>query len=668
MDSKELLNLVRSLGVEVKSHMSVIDQEAADIVRQTVAPPKEVVIEESWVPEAPVTPRRVTKKKTRRKGEPETVAPAPPPPPKEAKKEPEIIYMPEALTIKELAEKLNLRANDIIRHQLSRGKLVTVNQLVDDDTAIAIATDFKILADKVQTAVEKKEVIGTAKTGSASRWPVVTIMGHVDHGKTSLLDAIRETNLTDKESGGITQRIGAYHVVLPKGTIVFLDTPGHEAFTAMRSRGAKVTDIVILVVAADDGVMPQTVEAIDHAKAAGVPILVAVNKIDKAGANPDTVKKQLTNYGLVPEAWGGDTIFVEVSAKKRLNIDQLLEMVLLMAEVLELKANPEQPATGVVIETKLDKGRGPVATILVQNGTLRIGNFFVTGVQYGRVRAMFNEEGKSLQLAGPATPVELLGLGGLPGPGDSFEVVEDERRARQIVALRRQKKETQDRLKTSRLSLEDLFSRMEQGRAQELPIILKADVQGSVEALTEALSRLSTDKVQLRIIHSAIGAINESDILLASASNAIIIGFNVRPPAKVVEMAKAENIDIHYYNVIYQAVDEIRKAMEGRLVPTFKEEVVGAAVVRQIFTISRIGTVAGSAVTSGKITRSGKVRLVRDGIVVHEGSISSLKRFKEDAREVLSGYECGITLEGFNDVKVGDVIESFQMVSVAQKL
>jgi translation initiation factor IF-2 len=612
---------------------------------------------------------------------PVATPPTPPPPPTppapeppapteatEAKVDAGIISIPEAVTVKELAAMLGIKANDIIKHQLGKGKLVTVNQVIGDETAVAIAEDFGILAQKIAKIDDAAHSGMAKKAGIVPRSPVVTIMGHVDHGKTSLLDAIRETNLIDKESGGITQHIGAYHVELPKGKIVFLDTPGHEAFTAMRARGAKVTDIVVLVVAADDGVMPQTIEAIDHAKAAGVPILVAVNKIDKPGANPDSVKKQLTNYGLVAEEWGGDTIFVNVSAKKRENIDALLEMILLVSEVLELKATPNLPAVGAVVEAKLDKGRGPVATVLILDGTLSIGDCFVSGVQSGKVRAMFDESGASLTSAGPATPVELLGFTGLPDPGDLFEGVEDDRRARQIVSLRKDKKDSQSHQKTSRLSLDDLYSRMVDGETRELPLILKADVQGSVEAIAESLQKLSTDKMRLHIIHSAVGAINEGDILLASASDAIIIGFNVRPPAKVQEMAKRESIDIRFYNIIYQAVEEIRKAMEGRLAPTFREEILGQAEIRQIFPVPKIGTAAGCAVISGRLVRSAKIRLVRNGIVVLDGSLGSLKRFKDDVKEVATGYECGLTIENFNDIKVGDVIEAYQMVQIASKL
>ncbi len=676
LDSKELVNLVRSLGVQAKNHMSVLDDEAAEIVRQTVALPKDVQAEVELLPEEAITPRRVKKKPRKKTTEnpPEpalepALEPEPEPPAAEEEKPTtRLIGIPEAITIKELAEKIGVKANEIIKQQLGKGKLVTVNQLIDDDTAVAISESFGILAEKISKRTEPNAPGTAKKTGTVARSPVVTIMGHVDHGKTSLLDAIRETNVTAGEHGGITQHIGAYRVELPKGSIVFLDTPGHEAFTAMRARGAKVTDLVVLVVAADDGVMPQTIEAIDHAKAAGVPILVAVNKIDKPGATPETVKRQLMNYGLVAEEWGGQAIFVEVSAKKKINIDKLLEMILLQAELLELKANPTDRGVGAVVETKLDKGRGPVATILVLDGTVRVGDYFITGTHTGRVRAMFDEAGKSLSEAGPATPVEMLGLDGLPDPGDSFEVVEDERRARQIISLRRQKKESHERTKTVRLSLEDLFSKMEQGQAGELPIILKADVQGSVEALSDALQKLSTDKMNLRIIHNAVGAINESDILLASASNAIVIGFNVRPSAKVLELAKRESIDIRYYNIIYQAVDEIRKAMEGRLAPTYNEESLGQAEVRQTFNVPKVGTAAGCAVLTGKITRHAKIRLIRDGIVIHEGSISSLKRFKDDVKEVATGYECGLTIENYNDLKLGDVIEAYQMVAVATKL
>ena len=662
IDSKELVVLIRGLGIEVKSHMSAIDQETAETLRKTVSPPAEEEKKEDWV-EEDIIPRRV-KKKTRKKAaekEPEKA----PPPEKDAVK---LIRIPEAITIKELAELINIKANEIIKQQLTQGKLVTVNHLLDDETAVKIADGFGVLAEKTSRADEAASGTAARRGGTVHRSPVVTIMGHVDHGKTSLLDAIRETNVIAMEKGGITQHIGAYRVDLPKGSIVFLDTPGHEAFTAMRSRGAKVTDIVVLVVAADDGVKPQTVEAIDHAKAAGVPIIIAINKVDKPDADPDNVKKQLANYDLVPEDWGGDTIFVEVSAKQKQNLDQLLEMILLLAEMQELTADPESKAFGAVVEAKVDKGRGPVATILNLDGTLHVGEYFVAGMQAGRVRAMFNEIGESQENIGPSTPVEVLGLTGLPDPGDTFEVVEDDRRARQIINLRRQKKAAQEKMKTARMSLDDLFARAGQGKAVDLPIILKADVQGSLEALSDTLHKLSTEKIALKIIHGAVGAINESDILLASASNAIVIGFNVRPPAKVVDMAQRESIDVRYYNVIYQAVDEIRNAMEGLLEPIYKDEVRGQAEVRQIFSVPRVGTVAGCAVTNGKITRSAKVRLLREGIVTYEGVLGSLRRFKDDVKEVSTGYECGMSIENYNDIKVGDVIEAYELIPVAQKL
>jgi translation initiation factor IF-2 len=545
--------------------------------------------------------------------------------------------------------------------------MFTVNQFLDFEAASAVGKEFGVVVRPV--ALDEEGLDADQEGGVlVPRAPVVTIMGHVDHGKTSLLDAIRDSSLAEKEKGGITQHIGAYHVEHPKGTIVFLDTPGHEAFTAMRARGAKVTDIVVLVVAADDGVMPQTVEAVDHAKAAGVPIVVAVNKIDKPDAKPQQVMQQLAERDLVPEAWGGQTIYVEVSAKKGIGIEGLLEMILLQAEILELKANPAKPCRGTVVESKLDRGRGPVATVLVQDGTLRVGDFFVTGTHLGKVRAIFNERGDSLREAGPSTPVEVLGLSGVPAPGDSFLVVNDERKARQIVALREQKTRVETTTRPARVSLQDLFSKISDGEVKELPIVVKGDVQGSVEALTEALGKLSTEKVKVRVIHKGVGTINEGDVLLAAASNAVVIGFNVRPEPKVAALGAHEQVDMRFYGVIYQVTEDIKKAMTGLLAPTYREEVLGRAEVRELFSVPKVGTVAGCGVLTGKIVRTAEVRVIRDGIVVYTGKLASLRRFKDDVKEVAAGYECGISIENFNDLKQGDVFEAFTQVEVAATL
>jgi translation initiation factor IF-2 len=494
-------------------------------------------------------------------------------------------------------------------------------------------------------------------------------MGHVDHGKTSLLDAIRETKVTESEAGGITQHIGAYKVNLKGKDIVFLDTPGHEAFTSMRARGAKVTDIVVLVVAADDGVMPQTIEAINHAKAANVPIVVSVNKIDKPEANPSKVKNELAEYGIIPEEWGGQNIFVEVSAKQRLGIENLLEMILLQAEVIELKANPDKHARGTIIEARLDRGRGPVATVLVQSGTLNVGDAFLAGTFAGKVRALNNDNGRKINSAGPSTPVEVIGFSDVPSSGDIFTVVDDEKRARQVALLRQQKQKLAAIAKTKKLTLDELYAKIKEGEIKELSIIIKGDVQGSVEAIKDALENISHPQVKVRVIHFSAGGINESDVMLATASNAIIIGFNVRPELKASQIAEKEGVDIRLYNVIYEAIEDVKKALEGLLEPTLKEKILGRAEVRQTFPISRVGTVAGCYVLDGFMTRtSDGLRVIRDNIVVYEGKMSSLKRFKEDVKEVQTGYECGIMIENFNDIKIGDIIENYIIEKIAAKL
>ncbi|MGE0591582.1 MAG: translation initiation factor IF-2 [Vicinamibacterales bacterium] len=600
-----------------------------------------------------------------RPSSPMPAAPAPPPPITRQ------ITLAEGMTVKDLADKLEVRVKDVLAKLLNKRLMLTINSTVDIEVAKDVAREFgaEIAVRTFEEEVSVSEADESRAEDVVTRAPVVTVMGHVDHGKTSLLDAIRETRVAEREAGGITQHIGAYHVDVGSGrSVVFLDTPGHEAFTLMRARGAKVTDVVVLVVAADDGVMPQTREAVDHAKAAGVPIVVAINKIDKPGANPDNVKREIAQLGLVPEDWGGDTVMVPVSAKKRENLDQLLEMILLSSDILELKANPKRSASGTVLEAKLDRGRGPVATVLVQDGTLNVGDNLIAGLVVGKVRALINDRGKPTRSAGPATPVEVLGLTDLPQPGDLFQTVADAAKARQIATFRQtQAKERALGARGSRLTLQSLQQQIAEGNVKELPLIVKADVQGSAEVLSDTLTKLSDEKVKIRIIRSGVGAINESDVLLGSASNAIIIGFNVRPDRNAADVAERENVDVRLHSVIYNVTEEIKKGMEGMLEPTFKEVRLGAAEVREVFKVPKIGAIAGCLVTDGKVTRSGEtqVRLLRDNVVVHEGRIGSLRRFKDDVSEVRSGMECGIGLERYNDVKVGDIIEVFTMQKVA---
>ncbi len=544
--------------------------------------------------------------------------------------------------------------------------MVSINQVVETDLAQMIAEDYGY---EVELEVDKfeEELIEAAEDREEDlkeRAPVVTVLGHVDHGKTSLLDAIRKANVTSQEAGGITQHIGAYEAIYQDKKIVFLDTPGHEAFTAMRARGAQVTDIAVIVIAADDGVMPQTVEAINHVKAAEVPIIVAINKIDKADANPERVKQQLTEYGLVAEEWGGEAIMVEVSALKKTGLDTLMEMILLVAEMAELKANPDKPARGTVIEAKLEKGRGSVATVLIQEGTLRVGDSVVCGTIYGKVRAMVNDKGKRIKKAGPSTPVEIIGLTAVPESGDDLQAVKDDRMARQVAEKRAEKRREIELKKTAKVSLDDLFDQIRKGDVKDLNIIIKADVQGSVEALRESLLKLSTDEVRVQIIHEGVGAVTESDVMLASASNALIIGFNIRPEQNVRKTAELERVEIRLYRVIYEAIEDVQNALKGMLAPELREAVQGQAEVRQLFKISRLGTVAGSHVIEGKITRTANIRVIRDGVVVHEGKIATLRRFKDDVREVLSGYDCGIMLEKFHDFKEGDIIEAYVMEEI----
>ncbi len=580
------------------------------------------------------------------------------------------ITISEGITVKELSEKLDVKAALVMKKLMDRGIFVAINQTLDGKLATEVAREFGASTATVSYEEEAMQAVEVAEEAKdlTKRAPVVTIMGHVDHGKTSLLDAIREANVAGREAGGITQHIGAYQVEMNGKKIVFIDTPGHEAFTRMRARGAKVTDIVILVVAADDGVMPQTLEAIDHAKAAKVPIIVAINKVDKPDAQPERIKQQLADRGLLAEDWGGDTVMVQVSARTQQNLDLLLEMILLVADLQDLKANPTRPAMGTVIEAQLDRGRGPVATVLVRNGTLSVGDFFICGSVFGKVRAMQNDRGMQIRKAEPSTPVEVIGLDALPEAGDDLQVVTDTTKAKQIVNFRDQKQREATLAKSSRLTLEQLHKKLEAGEVKELPIIIKTDVGGSAEVLTETLQKLSNDKVKVRVMHSGVGAINESDVLLASASNAIIIGFNVRPERKAEALAEQEKVDIRLHTIIYNLTDEIKKAMTGLLEPVFKEVYKGKAEVRETFRITKVGSVAGCQVIDGSITSKAEVRLLRDNIVVYTGKISSLRRFKDDVGEVRSGQECGITLENYSDVKQGDIIEAFVTERVANEV
>ena len=580
-----------------------------------------------------------------------------------------IIRIAEVIAVGDLAKRMGVKGGELIKKLMEMGVLVNINQLIDADVASLVASEFGYEVEKV--SLERQELLERKEDFPEQlkpRPPVVTIMGHVDHGKTMLLDSIRKTNVVEGEAGGITQHIGAYDVELENGHVVFIDTPGHEAFTAMRARGAQVTDVVVLVVAADDGMMPQTKEAIDHARAAKVPIVVALNKIDKPTANPEKVKKGLSEYGLVPEQWGGNTLFAEVSAKQKTGIKELLDLILLQAEVLELKANPDKPARGVIVEAKLDKGRGPVATLLVQEGTLKTGDAFLAGSHYGRVRAMLNDKGQKIEEARPSTPVEVVGFTDIPEAGETFIVVSEERMAKQISLYRQEKIREKELSKLSKVSLEELYDKISKGEVKELNVVIKADVQGSIEAVKEALKKLSTDAVKVNILHDAVGGITETDVNLASASNAIIIGFNVRPGAKAQILAEQEHVDVRTYSVIYDAITDIKNALEGLLEPTYKEHILGRAQVIQVFNIRKVGTVAGSLVIDGKVVRGSHARLLRDNVVVYDGRIASLKRFKDDMKDCSQGLECGIGIENFNDIKLGDVIESYEMEEVQSRL
>jgi translation initiation factor IF-2 len=635
ISSKDLVERLKALKVDVKGHMSVLDNETAEIVRHELSEQAKVSAGKQPV-EAAL--RRVQ------------------------------VKFP--VTVKDLSAKIQAKPSDIIKKLLKMGMMVNINQYIDEETAGKVGRDFGYLIERLPT--EEEALIKHHEEEDprmlVPRAPVVTLMGHVDHGKTSLLDAIRRTSVTETEAGGITQHIGAYSVRINEGRVTFLDTPGHEAFTAMRARGANVTDVVVLVVAADDGVMPQTIEAINHAKAADVPIVVAINKIDKPVANPERVKKQLAELGLVAEDWNGKTIMIPVSAKTREGIDRLLEMLLLEAEMMELKANPDKPARGVVIEAKLSKGGGPVATILIQNGTLRIGDAVVVGPYYGKVRAMINDTGRRVDNAPPATPVEILGLSGVPGAGEAFYAVEDERKARQIALERQERLKEKGGIQVKRITLEDLYQQIREGKIKELKVILKADVQGSLEALTQALGKIESKDVKLRILHTGTGNVNESDVMLAAASDAVVIGFHVDAEPSAREAAETEGVEIKIYRIIYEAVGEIRAAMEGLLEPKLKEVFVGRAEVLQVFKISKAGTVAGCKITKGKALRGSNVRIVRANEVIFKGKTESLKRFKEDVREVAEGFECGLIVAGFTDFQQGDIVECYTVEQVAQKL
>ena len=577
------------------------------------------------------------------------------------------VKIPDEITVGELASRMKKTAGEVIKLLMKNGVMAAINQTINFDTAEFVATELGCKVEKEVTVTIEEQIIDDHEDTAEElqpRSPIVVVMGHVDHGKTSLLDAVRKTNVVSGEAGGITQHIGAYTVQINGNPITFLDTPGHAAFTAMRARGAMCTDIAILVVAADDGIMPQTVEAINHAKAAEIPIIVAVNKMDKPGANPDKIKQQLTEYDLIPEEWGGDTIVCPISAKTGMGIDDLLEMVIVTAEVQELKANPNRAAKGTVIEARLDKSRGPVATLLVQNGTLKQGDIVIAGTAVGRVRVMTNDKGRTVKTAGPSQPVEITGLADVPGPGDEFNAVSDERMARELVAQRRQAEKDALAKLTTKVTLDNLFAKMQEGEMKQLNLVVKADVQGSAEAVRSSLEKISNDEVRVKVIHAGVGAVNETDILLASTSGAIVVGFNVRADAAAQASAARAKVDMRFYRVIYDAIDEIEAAMKGMLVPQYQEAVIGHAEVRQTYKVSAIGTIAGCMVKDGKVSRDAKVRVLRDNIVIHEGEVGSLQRFKDAAKEVTAGYECGMSIAKFNDIREGDVFECFVMEQI----
>ena len=676
--SKELITMLQDeFGIEVKNHMSVVEEEDAALIKELLADrakteeaaaeeKKEktsIVDEYEEILNEEAVNLAKKKKKSKRELREEEIEKA------KSEEKTEGIEVGDFITVKDFADKLDKPVAEVIKALIFSGIMAGINQEIDFETAEKAAEKLEVKLVKVKDAslgIDDEKVEDILDVNLVKRPPIVTVMGHVDHGKTSLLDAIRKAKVTESEAGGITQHIGAYTITLNGEKITFLDTPGHEAFTAMRARGAQITDIVILVVAADDGIMPQTAEAINHCKAAGVPMIVAINKIDKPGANVDKVKQELTEYGMVAEEWGGDTIMVPVSAKAKIGIEDLLEMVLLTAEVEELKADPNRRAVGAVIESELDKGRGPLATLLVQKGTLHVGDSILVGSTYGRIRAMFDDKGKKITSAGPSIPVEVLGLSDVPVAGDKFNQVKDEKTARGMAEARKIKEKSLSH-STMRVSLEDLYNQVKEGKIQELPIIIKADVQGSIEALRNSLEKLSTDEIKVRVIHSGVGAITETDITLAAASNAVVIGFNVRPDNNAAIIAEKEKVYVKTYRIIYQAIDDVKAAMIGMLVPDIKEVVLGRVEVRATYKVSAIGTIAGCYVLTGKITRNSEVRILRNGVIVHEGQLASLKRFKDDVKEVATGYECGISIEKFNDLREGDIIEAYFMESIKRK-
>ncbi|WP_141992151.1 translation initiation factor IF-2 [Bacillus sp. B4EP4a] len=704
VSSKDVINKLKEMNIEVTNHMTALDDSTVNKLNDSIKPKNEdksqaaepkanatvakyeaeadeksTVNKEKLKKKPPVKPVG-TKKPTgqfnkgrnnkNKNNKQRQQAPQAPVTKRKERELPEKITFYESLTVMELGKKLHREPSEIIKKLFMLGVMATINQTLDKDAIELICAEYGVVAEeeiRVDLTDLESLVTEDASEDLIERPAVVTIMGHVDHGKTTLLDSIRHTKVTEGEAGGITQHIGAYQVKVNDKKITFLDTPGHAAFTTMRARGAQVTDITILVVAADDGVMPQTIEAINHAKAAEVPIIVAVNKMDKEAANPDRVMQELTEHGLVSEAWGGDTIFVPISAKNGEGIDSLLEMILLVSEVEEYKANPTRKANGTVIEARLDKGRGSVATLLVQNGTLKIGDPIVIGNTFGRVRAMVNDLGRRVKDAGPSTPVEITGLNEVPQAGDRFIVFEDEKTARQVGEVRAQRQLASQRNEKSRVTLDTLFEQMKEGEIKELNIILKADVQGSAEAVAASLNKIEVEGAKVKIIHIGVGAITESDIILATASNAIVIGFNVRPDVNAKRAAESENVDVRLHRIIYKAIEEIESAMKGMLDPEFEEKIIGQAEVRTTFKVSKVGTIAGSYVTEGKITRDSGIRLIREGVVIYEGEIDALKRFKDDVKEVATNYECGITIKNYNDLKEGDVIEAYVMEEIERK-
>lgn len=686
MTSKELIEKLEELDIKVTNHMSTLTFEEAEIILELLGDKKTVEEQKAKEPntdkknneEDKIKKINDDKKtvvnnekhdKTLEKTVYEEKAEIQSDDEEQMAEDDDSIIISETIVVADLAKKLDIASSEVILKLIKMGIMANINQEIKYETAVKIAADYDVVLKLEEKEEEEADIIieEDKEEDLKPRPPIVTVMGHVDHGKTSLLDSIRNTKVMDKEAGGITQHIGASEVTVNGKKIVFLDTPGHEAFTEMRSRGAKVTDIAILVVAADDGIMPQTVEAINHSRAANIPIIVAINKIDKPDANVERVRQELSEKGLLVEEWGGDVIDVPLSAKQGTNIDTLLEMVLLVAEIEELKANPDRAAVGTVVESNLDKGRGPVATVIVANGTLKVGDAIVAGSSFGKVRAMLNDKGKRIKKAPPSTPVEILGLNEVPNAGDQFVVLPSDKIARSIAEKRRDKLREDHMKATSKISLEDLFDKMQHGELKELNIIVKADVQGSVEAVRQSIEKLTNDEVSVRVIHGGVGAITESDIMLASASNAIIIAFNVRPSAGAASRAESEKVDLRTYRIIYEAIEDIEKAMKGMLDPEFVEEVIGKAEIRMPFKVPNAGMVAGSYVLNGKITRNAKARLVRDSIVVYEGTIDSLRRFKDDVKEVAAGYECGIGLTNYNDIKEGDIIEAFIIKQVERK-